>query len=266
MIQDDAHGRSEPRPPDRSRRDGARQRQQDPVADADCACTASSRASSGRASISFPSSGPRPRQAAAPAGVSRRRPIREITSNSRRQRPRPLPHPTHNAVPDSGRRSHRGTAMKQCQLIGCAAVLVALVSSPSPASAQISEERIRELVREAAKTAEQTGAVARASAGRGADGGAYPGRCGEVRARAEPRHRRAAVEPAAAGHRRRHGAGTFYGPTLTSKLGQNHNINAPTSQLQLSQGGGGVTNQTFTYNAGVTQELHVGRRQRSPRR
>ena len=47
--------------------------------------------------------------------------------------------------------------MKQCQLIGYTAVLAALVTSPSPASAQISEERIRELVREAAKTAEQTG-------------------------------------------------------------------------------------------------------------
>ena len=52
-------------------------------------------------------------------------------------------------------------------------------------------------------------------------------------------------------------ARTFYGPALTSQLGQNHNVNAPTSQLQLSQGGGGVTNQTFTYNAGVDEELHV---------
>ena len=114
------------------------------------------------------------------AGVSRRRPSREITSNSRRQLLRPLPHPTHNAVPDSGRRSHRGTAMKQCQLIGCAAVLVALVSSPSPASAQISEERIRELVREAAKTAEQTGPSPVQVPGRRADGSPDLGRRGEA--------------------------------------------------------------------------------------
>ena len=53
-------------------------------------------------------------------------------------------------------------------------------------------------------------------------------------------------------------ARTFYGPTLTSQLGQNHNINAPTSQLQLSQGGGGVTNQTSTYNAGVTKNFTYG--------
>jgi outer membrane protein len=53
-------------------------------------------------------------------------------------------------------------------------------------------------------------------------------------------------------------ARTFYGPTLTSTLGQNHNINAPTSQLQLSQGGGGVTNRTSTYNAGLTKNFTYG--------
>ena len=45
--------------------------------------------------------------------------------------------------------------MKQSQLIGFTAVLVALVSGPRPASAQITEERIKELVREATKAAEQ---------------------------------------------------------------------------------------------------------------
>jgi hypothetical protein len=50
--------------------------------------------------------------------------------------------------------------MKQSQLIGFAAVLVALVSGPRPASAQITEERIKELVREAVKAAEQATAPA----------------------------------------------------------------------------------------------------------
>jgi outer membrane protein TolC len=53
-------------------------------------------------------------------------------------------------------------------------------------------------------------------------------------------------------------AKTFYGPSLTSTLGQAHNVNAPVSQLQLSQGGGGVTNQTFTYNAGLTKNFTLG--------
>ena len=67
------------------------------------------------------------------------------------------------------------------------------------------------------------------------------------------------LNPAAAGHRRRDARGPFYRPTLTSSLeSERHNVNAPTSQLQLSSGGGGVTNRTFTYNAGVTKNFTFG--------
>ena len=45
--------------------------------------------------------------------------------------------------------------MKQRQLIGCTAVLIALVAGARPAGAQITEARIKELIREAEKTAEQ---------------------------------------------------------------------------------------------------------------
>jgi outer membrane protein len=147
--------------------------------------------------------------------------------------------------------------MKQCQLIGCATVLSALVSSPSPASAQISEERIRELVREAAKTAEQTGPSPVQVPGEGptvaltlddAVKFALERNLDIAVQRLNPQLQDIAVATAR----------TFYGPSLTSQLGQNHNINAPTSQLQLSQGGGGVTNQTFTYNAGLTKNFTFG--------
>ncbi len=68
--------------------------------------------------------------------------------------------------PDSGRRSYRGTAMKQCQLIGCTAVLVALVAGATSGAARKSPKtRIKELIREAAKTARTgPGTVARAGA------------------------------------------------------------------------------------------------------
>ena len=147
--------------------------------------------------------------------------------------------------------------MKQCQLIGFTAVLVALVSSPSPASAQISEARIKELVREAAKTAEQTGPSPVQVPGEGptvaltlddAVKFALERNLDIAVQRLNPQLQDIAVATAR----------TFYGPALTSQLGQNHNINAPTSQLQLSQGGGGVTNQTFTYNAGLTKNFTLG--------
>jgi outer membrane protein TolC len=44
-----------------------------------------------------------------------------------------------------------------------------------------------------------------------------------------------------------------YNPTLTSNVSRSAQTSAPTNQLQVSAGGGGVVNETFTYNAGVTQ-------------
>ncbi|MGE0705319.1 MAG: hypothetical protein AB7P22_15430, partial [Vicinamibacterales bacterium] len=54
------------------------------------------------------------------------------------------------------------------------------------------------------------------------------------------------------------GARAFYNPILTSTLSQAENNNAPTSQLQVSQGGGGVRNETFTYNGGLLQNMPWG--------
>ncbi len=53
-------------------------------------------------------------------------------------------------------------------------------------------------------------------------------------------------------------ARSFYQPILTSTVSQASNTNAPTSQLQLSSGGGGVTTRTLAYNAGMTQNLPWG--------
>jgi outer membrane protein TolC len=148
--------------------------------------------------------------------------------------------------------------MKQCQLIGCTAVLVALVAGARPAGAQITEARIKELIREAAKTAEQVPGPSPVQVpGEGptialtlddAVRFALERNLDIAVQRLNPQLQDIAVATAR----------TFYGPTLTSTLGQNQNINAPTSQLQLSQGGGGVTNRTFTYNAGLTKNFTFG--------
>lgn len=53
-------------------------------------------------------------------------------------------------------------------------------------------------------------------------------------------------------------ARAFYQPTLTSTLSQASNTNAPTSQLQLSSGGLGVTSRTVSYNGGLTQNIPWG--------
>ena len=148
--------------------------------------------------------------------------------------------------------------MKQSHLIGFTAVLVTLVSGPRPAAAQISEARIKELVREAAKTAEQNPGPSLVQVP--GEGPAVSMTLDDAVKFALERNLDIAVQRlnpqlqdiAVASAR------TFYGPALTSSLGQNHNVNAPTSQLQLSQGGGGVTNQTFTYNAGMTKNFTFG--------
>ena len=50
-------------------------------------------------------------------------------------------------------------------------------------------------------------------------------------------------------------AEAVYRPSLFSAFGRASQSNAPTSQLQLSQGGAGVNNDTLTYNAGLSQDL-----------
>ena len=148
--------------------------------------------------------------------------------------------------------------MKQCQLIGFTAVLVVLAFGARPAGAQITEDRIKELIREAAKTAEQA---------QGPSPVLVPGEGPTIALTLDDAVRFALERNLDIAVQRLNPqlqdiavatAKTFYGPTLTSTLGQNQNSNAPTSQLQLSQGGGGVTNRIFTYNAGFTKNFNFG--------
>ncbi len=50
-------------------------------------------------------------------------------------------------------------------------------------------------------------------------------------------------------------AQAVYAPSLTSALGKQSTVRPPTSQLQVSSGGGGVTSRTITYNGGLSKNL-----------
>ncbi len=50
-------------------------------------------------------------------------------------------------------------------------------------------------------------------------------------------------------------ARAVYSPSLSATVGQQSSARPPTSQLQLSSGGAGVTSNTFTYNGGLTKSL-----------
>jgi outer membrane protein TolC len=51
---------------------------------------------------------------------------------------------------------------------------------------------------------------------------------------------------------------SVYHPSLTSTISEAKNVNTPTSQLQLSTGGSGVTNNTLNYNGGIAQSIKWG--------
>jgi outer membrane protein TolC len=127
-----------------------------------------------------------------------------------------------------------------------------------PAQAQISEDRIRELIREAKQNATVT--LPPSPVQIPGEGPTVALTLDDAVKFALDRNLDIAVQRlnpqlqdiAVASAR------TFYNPALTSTLSQNSNRNAPTSQLQLSQSGLGVQNQTFTYNGGLTQNFQWG--------
>lgn len=136
-----------------------------------------------------------------------------------------------------------------------AAALVAAITlgSVSP-SAQITDSRLRELLREAEI------AVAPQTSGTTAGGPtvaltldaavelALERNLDIAVQRLNPQLQDVAIASARA----------FYSPTLTSTLSQAQTKQAPTNQLQLASGGGGVLNRTFTYNGGLLQNLPWG--------
>jgi outer membrane protein TolC len=148
---------------------------------------------------------------------------------------------------------HRGQQMKQGYITSVAAALVALCGGV--AQAQITEDRLKELIREAAAAIQAPSPSAVQVPGEGptlaltlddAVRFALERNLDIAVQRLNPQLQDIAIATARAA----------YSPSLTSTLGQSNNVNAPTSQLQLSQGGGGVTNRTLTYNAGLTKNLN----------
>jgi outer membrane protein TolC len=137
------------------------------------------------------------------------------------------------------------------------AVLTLAALGSTPAHAQITEARIQELIREAA---EATSQVTTGQAPPQSDGAVVALTLDDAVTLALERNLDIAVQRlnpqlqdiAVASAR------AFYSPTLTSTVSQSENNNAPTSQLQVSQGGGGVSNQTLTYDGGFVQNLPWG--------
>jgi outer membrane protein len=138
-------------------------------------------------------------------------------------------------------------------------VLVTVGMLPTSLSAQISEARIRELINEAASAATlvSTAPANVQVAGQGpnisltldeAVALALERNLDIVVQRLDPQLQDIAISTAR----------TAYSPSLTSSFSQQATTAAPTNQLQVSQGGGGVTNRTLTYNGGLTQSLPWG--------
>jgi len=136
----------------------------------------------------------------------------------------------------------------------CGAAIVAVVAWGNTAHAQITDARLQELLREVdASSAAQN--IAPASGGPtvaltldDAVELALERNLDIAVQRLNPQLQDVAIANARA----------FYNPTLTSTFSQAETNNAPTNQLQLSSGGGGVQNRTLTYNGGLTQNLPWG--------
>jgi outer membrane protein len=143
--------------------------------------------------------------------------------------------------------------MKQCQLIGCTAVLVAFVAGATPAGAQISEDRIKELIREAEKAALQGPTQGTVQ---------VPGEGPTVELTLDDAVRFALERNLDIAVQRLNPqlqdiatatARAAYAPSLTSTLNRASQTSPPTSAIDLSQGGGGTRTGTSTYNAGITK-------------
>lgn len=136
-----------------------------------------------------------------------------------------------------------------------AAVLSALALSGGVVQAQVTDARLQELMREAADptrlSQQAPGASAPTTVALTLDAAvelALARNLDIAVERLNPQLEDIAVASAQA----------FYSPTLTSTLSQRQSSNAPTNQLQVSTGGGGVISKTFTYNGGLVQNLPWG--------
>jgi outer membrane protein TolC len=140
---------------------------------------------------------------------------------------------------------------------GGLAAIAAIVLAGAPVQAQITEERIKELIREAKTTTIETSSPSVQVPGQGPTVGltledavkfALERNLDISVQRLNPQLQDITIASAR----------TFYSPTLTSTLSQASNSSAPTNQLAISAGGGGVTNKTFNYNGGLSQNFKWG--------
>jgi outer membrane protein TolC/Spy/CpxP family protein refolding chaperone len=166
--------------------------------------------------------------------------------------------PRRRSGPDSGRT--RGFRMSRTVWTSAGTVVLSLATlTIAPAHAQTSEARIQELIRQAADATSLTAPAQATVQGQNAtevvaltlDAAvelALERNLDIAVQRLNPQLQDIAIATARA----------FYNPTLTSTFSQTENSSAPTNQLQVSQGGGGVVSSTLTYNGGLVQNLPWG--------
>jgi len=149
--------------------------------------------------------------------------------------------------------------MKRSHSTAAPLVLLALSAlAGTPVRAQVSDQRVRELMKEAAQLARQAppGPVMQAP-GEGpilaltlddAVKFALERNLDIAVQRLNPQLQDIAIASALA----------FYSPSLTSSIARSSQVGTPSNQLQLSSGGKGVTQDQIAYNGGVTQNLRWG--------
>jgi outer membrane protein len=132
-----------------------------------------------------------------------------------------------------------------------AVLVAALTLFSASASAQVSEDRLQELIREAQKATQPSLTFNPKSP----EGPAIPLTVDDAVKFALERNLDLAVQrltpelqdiAVVAAH-------TVYAPQLTSTIQRSSTTTTPTSQLQLSQGSGGLINNNLAYNVGVNQ-------------
>jgi outer membrane protein TolC len=136
---------------------------------------------------------------------------------------------------------------------------VLFLGVPSPASAQMSEERLKELIREAERAAQETRLFDRIKTP-DANGPVQALTLDEAVARALENNLDLKVQrlnPQLSDISIT-SARTVYIPTLTGNLAQSSQQSAATSQLQVGTGGGGVLSRTMNYNVQVNQQVLWG--------
>jgi outer membrane protein len=140
-------------------------------------------------------------------------------------------------------------------IVSLTAAVLAVAVTAAPAGAQVSDARLKELMRQAAELVDNPAPTFLPPQTAAATGQVVPITLEDAVKFALERNLDIAVQRqnpelqdiAIATAR------AAFNPSITTQVSRASQTNAPTNQLQLSQGGGGVRNDTFTYNGGYTQ-------------